>query len=288
MQPKAPRFSSSERKKRRLAALEAKSKKSAPQGPHEDIVSLEVKAQGTSGGLEPTATGTNIGSSSAPPTGELVAKGSTVYSQYKGTVELFPWIEDDGRRLRDVTQELLGTNPRCARRHVSGVLVDKMKEKTLLLDNPDVKRRAPRGTSYVKNAGIRKATRKELKELGALNVNEMSLTYNDALILHRLWKEYRDSLLESTVSKKDYQERLYTMDMHGAYVVFRKMNNCITTVSQDTEPVSGIIVADTETTIHVIDSKGKYRIASKKSSEYCIEISTDHMITIMPPAVVNT
>ena len=50
---------------------------------------------------------------------------------------------------------------------------------------------------------ISKATWKELKELGVLNVNGMGLTHEDAFMLQRLLKEYRDSLLEKTVSKQD-------------------------------------------------------------------------------------
>ena len=257
-------MSSSERKKKRLAALEAKRSHPA------------VEASKKSKRVETSGTETAPVSTLAQEGGGVV-QGANLYSRYQGVASLFPWIEDDVRKLQDVTHELLQTNPRCRRRNASGV-VDKMKEKTLLLDNPDVKRGNTKRTNcYVKSVGISKATRKELKELGVLNVNGMGLTHDHALMLHRLWKEYRDSLLEKTVSKKDFQERMYAMDRHGAHVVFQRINS-----HTPEPPVSGIIVADTQSSVHVIDATGKYHIASKASSMYSIEINSEQMITFLP------
>ena len=257
-------MSSSERKKKRLAALEAKRSHPA------------VEASKKSKRVETSGTETAPVSTLAQEGGGVV-QGANLYSRYQGVASLFPWIEDDVRKLQDVTHELLQTNPRCRRRNASGV-VDKMKEKTLLLDNPDVKRGNTKRTScFVKSIGISKATRKELKELGVLNVNGMGLTHDHAIMLHRLWKEYRDSLLEKTVSKKDFQERMYAMDRHGAHVVFQRINS-----HTPEPPVSGIIVADTQRSVHVIDATGKYHIASKASSMYSIEINSEQMITFLP------
>ena len=47
-------------------------------------------------------------------------------------------------------------------------------------------------------------------------------------------------------------------------------------------PLSGIIVADTQSSVHVIDATGKYLIASKASSMYSIEINSEQMITFLP------
>jgi len=264
-------LSSSERKKRRLAALEAKrtGSKRHHQGSHEPQATHAVRVSKPA--LKEGKVEVKENSGVSAPTQGNDVQGAELYATYDGTVTICPWIEDDERKLQDVTQELLYTNPRCRRRNASGV-VDKMKEKTLLLDNPDVKRANKSSRMFVKSSGIRKASRKELKELGALNVNTMGLTYDDALILHRLWKEYRDSLLENTLSKKDLHERLYGMDTHGARVVFHKNGH----------QVSGIIVADTDCSIHVLDEAGVYHIALKNKVVYSIEINAEQMITIMP------
>lgn len=273
---KAGGLSSSERKKRRLAALEAKRTGSKRhQGPHEPQTS-QTKRVSKPLLKEGKAEVKDSSSVSAPVQGDD-EQATQLYSTYDGTVALFPWMEDDKRTLQDVTRELLYTNPRCRRRNASGV-VDKMKEKTLLLDNPDTKRSGKNRKMYLKSSGIRKASRKELKELGALNVNAMGLTYDDALILHTIWKEYRDSLLESTLSKKDLQERLYGMDRHGARVVFQKIEN-----HSERTLVSGILVADTDSSIHVLDKAGRYHIALKNTVTYSIEINAEQRITIMPP-----
>lgn len=275
-------LSSSETKKKRLAALEAKRKGSSGSSAHRPgpVVSSSSKeiARSRQSGKELAE---EIDEKAAYDLSHRVDESPSVdlYSTYEGTIDAFPWIEDDQRSLQDVVGELLETNPRCRHRHASGI-VDKMKEKTLLLDNPDAKRNKQKERLYVKNAGIRKATRKELKELGALNVNEMNVTYKDALRLHEMWKEYRDALLECTTSKKDMNERLHTMDTHGAYVVFKILNN--KALAQDKQ-VSGILVADTQTSIHVLDEKGKCHIASKTSSEYSIGISAERKLTVLPP-----
>jgi hypothetical protein len=171
-------------------------------------------------------------------------------------------------RLGDVFHELLSTNPRYRLSTVSSI-VDKMKEKTLLLDNPDSKRDSRSKGRYLKHSGVAKLSRKELADVGALNVPSMGLTYDDALVLHTLWKEYRDGLLEDTRSKGDMEERVYGMDRHGAYIVVEERG------------VQGIVVADSQASMHIIDTNDKYRILPKKGLEYQMEVSKGTLVTIL-------
>ena len=171
-------------------------------------------------------------------------------------------------RLGDVFHELLSTNPRYRLSTVSSI-VDKMKEKTLLLDNPDSKRDSRSKGRYLKHSGVAKLSRRELADVGALNVPSMGLTYDDALVLHTLWKEYRDGLLEDTRSKGDMEERVYGMDRHGAYIVVEE--RC----------VQGIVVADSQASMHIIDTNDKYRILPKKGLEYQMEVSKGTLVTIL-------
>ena len=174
----------------------------------------------------------------------------------------------DGFSLGDVFHELLSTNPRYRSSTVSSI-VDKMKDKTLLLDNPDSKRDSRSKGRYLKHSGVAKLSRKELAGVGALNVPGMGLTYDDALVLHMLWKEYRDGLLEDTRSKGDMEERVYGMDRHGAYIVVAERG------------VQGIVVADTQASMHIIDRNDRYRILPKKGLEYHMEVSKGTMVTIL-------
>jgi len=96
-----------------------------------------------------------------------------VYEAYTdGVLDMLPWMEGDGRSLEDLVHDLLLTNPRYSNNVQS--IVDKLKEKTILMDNPDRKKRSARRRN-LKPVGVAPAGRKELQSLGALHVKNMGL-----------------------------------------------------------------------------------------------------------------
>ena len=98
-----------------------------------------------------------------------------VYEAYTdGVLDVLPWMEGDGRSLEDLVHDLLLTNPRYSNNVQS--IVDKLKEKTILMDNPDTKKKTARKRN-LKPIGVAPAGRKELQSLGALNVKNMGLKY---------------------------------------------------------------------------------------------------------------
>lgn len=96
-----------------------------------------------------------------------------VYEAYTdGVLDVLPWMEGDGRSLEDLVHDLLLTNPRYSNNVQS--IVDKLKDKTILMDNPDKKKKFARRRN-LKPIGVAPAGRKELQSLGALNVKNMGL-----------------------------------------------------------------------------------------------------------------
>lgn len=196
-----------------------------------------------------------------------------VYTPLDIVSDIYPWTEDDDRRLDDVVHELLLTNPRY--KVGRGDVAEKMKEKTLMLDNPDVKRTAKVQGRFLKNAGVAKATRKELKALGALDVSTMGVTLEDAQTLHLVWKEYRDGLMESCVTKKDIEAMVSSMDKLGADIMVTKAREA------RWRGVAGIIIGDAPTVLHVIHARdGRHIVVPKQGTEYTFEIAKDRCVKI--------
>ena len=196
-----------------------------------------------------------------------------VYASFDKASDIYPWTEGDGRTLDDVVQELLLTNPKY--KVGRGDVAEKMKEKTLMLDNPDVRRTARMRGRFLKNAGVAKATRKELCALGAVDVSRMSISYDDARALHQMWKEYRDSLMESCATRRDVEAAVSSMDKHGADIVVTKASE------ERYIGLRGIIVGDSRTVLHVIEaSDGRNVMVPRRATEYAFEISQGRRVTI--------
>lgn len=105
-------------------------------------------------------------------------EGSAVYEEYGDQVrEVLPWMENIGdKTIEGALHDLLLTNPRFANN--AEQIDEKLKEKTILLDNPDVKRRRDTVLSVMDGLiGQRKMSRKELCEKKCIRVKEMGLTY---------------------------------------------------------------------------------------------------------------
>jgi hypothetical protein len=265
---------SSDKKKKRLLALEEKSvkKQVIP-------VSKKCRHSGTRGSKAPdrvisvSQAGSRSTEHASHTTSAKSEPASLMYAAFEEAVELFPWLQGDTRCLQDVVHNLLMTNPRYNKQGASNSssIVDKMKEKTLLLENP-VGQKANKGHSarrgmFRRSRGVRMASRKELDAIGCLNVKGMNVKYNDAVVLHKLWKEYRDDLLEVTASKQDMLDRIDSMDKHGALV------DCTVFDGSARKQIRGIVISDTSASLHVVEPNNKVRVVPKDRSEVMVEVS---------------
>jgi hypothetical protein len=114
-----------------------------------------------------------IPTNKSAPSGSGQDREGGVYEEYTdGVLDMLPWMEGDGRSLEDLVHDLLLTNPRYSNNVKS--IVDKLKDKTILLDNPDKKKKSARKRN-LKPIGVAPAGRKELQSMGALNVKNMGL-----------------------------------------------------------------------------------------------------------------
>jgi hypothetical protein len=271
---------SSDKKKKRVLALEARAKASSTGAVAKNRdVGREVDPSHakTKRARKDPRDDAHLRASESAATTSKQDTASLLYAPFDGVTEVFPWLDGDRRSVQDVVQSLLMTNHRYSKQGASrsSSIVDKMKEKTLLLENP-VGQKAKNGRlgAFVKCPGVRMASRKELDAMGCLNVGRMNLSYEDALVLHEKWKEYRDELLEVTTSKQDLMERVYSMEKHGAAVV------CI--YGGKRKDVRGIVVWDTESSFHVMEESGKVRVVPKRSVEVRMEVSQGRAAAFVP------
>lgn len=281
-------LSRSEKKRQRLAALEKKEAKKKPLS--NKSVSVEKKKLdslpppkekdkqkhrrgATESAFGPSQNDTDDKKEEQCVVTDDTAKSMIMYASFDKASDIYPWTEGDRRTLDDVVHDLLLTNPKY--KVGRGDVADKMKEKTLMLDNPDVKRKARIKGRFLKNAGVAKATRKELCALGAVDVSKMNLTYDDACELHQVWKEYRDAVMESCVTRKDVEAAVSSMDKHGVDLVVTKASD------ERYVGLHGIILGDSSTVLHVLDAQdGRHVMIPKRGTEYAFEISKGRRIKI--------
>lgn len=236
-----------------------------------------------------------------------------VYEAYTdGVLDTLPWMEGDGRSLEDLVHDLLLTNPRYSNNVQS--IVDKLKEKTILMDNPDRKKKSARRRN-LKPAGVAAAGRKELQSLGALNVKNMGLKcvfaslymlwycksrlhcvpyrfcllaakkkrdfliidthrYDDLLPIHYIWREYKDTVLDGTRSFQEMQQLAQKMDLHGCYAIVSK--------AREARHVGlcGIVVADSSASYHILDKSDRCIALPKVSTEIEFELQAGQKMTL--------
>lgn len=275
-------LSRSEKKRQRLAALE---KKVAKKKPLSESKSVSVdkkldpppkqKRRDTTESAGPSQHPSDSGEKKKVTSVMMDDKAGSMmlYASFDKASDVYPWTEGDGRTLDDVVHDLLLTNPKY--KVGRGDVADKMKERTLMLDNPDVERTARRRGRFLKNAGVAKATRKELCALGAVDVSKMKISYDDACGLHQVWKEYRDAVMESCVTRKDVEAAVASMDKHGADILVTKASE------KRYIGIHGIIMGDSSTVLHVIDGRdGRHVMIPKQGTEYAFEISKDRRVKI--------
>ena len=184
--------------------------------------------------------------------------------------DIFPWIEKEKAcPIEEVLQTLLLTNPRFKDSSVGAKNVQgKLRDKTLLLDNPDVKRKRSfsRKSHHLKPCGLKPCSRKELQDLGVVNIKCMGITYEDVLPLHYIWKEYKDKVLESAVTQKDVYKMVDSMDLHGCYAVIAQA------AEQRFEGCAGIIVKCSPEAYHIIEKSNRCIILQRRGSMIEFEI----------------
>lgn len=83
-------------------------------------------------------------------------------------------------------------------------------------------------------------------------------------------------LLEATTSLLELQQLVYSMDMHGAFVV----------VSESKNPrhvgISGIIAKDSVSAFHIIDESNRCIVLPKKTTTVQFEIQSGKKATLLP------
>ena len=216
-----------------------------------------------------------------------------LYTRFEDVVEVFPWLEGAGcgegrraaltsgvRSVNDVVRSLLQTNHRynAPSAASSSGIVDKMKEKTLLLENPvgqKASRNNRRGMFYAP-PGVRMASRNVLKGLDGAECS-----YEDALVLHGLWRGYRDGVMgEPTASKQEEMERIWGLERCGAMVEVVWPSELVEEAGSGSRGatkggegraktmmrrIKGIVIKDSAKTMHVVEEGGKVRVVDKSS-----------------------
>ena len=201
-----------------------------------------------------------------------------LYATFDGVTETFPWLArtdtDHGSpiasSLPDLVQSLLRTNYRYANSSTpTSAVIDKMKEKTLLLENPvgqNKTKKSSRLGAFYPQPGARVLGRKALKSKLSETGEGRQPTYADALVLHGLWRGYRDDVLgEPTKSKQEAMERVWGMEKVGGSVEVVWCENVSNhTGKNGRRPVKGIVLEATATSLHVIEESGKVRIVDTR------------------------
>ncbi len=185
-----------------------------------------------------------------------------MYAPFEEVDEVFDWLEggaSEARSVNGVIQSLLGTNRRYNKQSAgpSSGVVDKMKEKTLLLGNPTGQKgsRNNRQGVFYPAPGVRMASRKVLQ-----GVVGGAVSYEDALVLHGLWRGYRDEVMgEPTANKQEEMERVWGLERCGAMV------EVVWPSSAGGRVVRGVVVRDSETSMHVVEESGAVRVVDKSS-----------------------
>lgn len=185
-----------------------------------------------------------------------------LYAPFEEVDEVFDWAEggvSESRSVHGVIRSLLGTNQRYNKQSAaaSSGVVDKMKEKTLLLENPTGQKgsRNNRQGMFYGPPGVRMASRKVLQGM----VGE-AVSYEDAMVLHGLWRGYRDEVMgEPTANKQEEMERVWGLERCGAMV------EVVWPSSVGGKPVKGIVIKDSDRSMHVIEESGVVRVVDKSS-----------------------
>jgi len=169
--------------------------------------------------------------------------------------------------LNAVVHALLQTNHRYNKSSStpSGI-VDKMKEKTLLLENPVGQRtgKNSRQGAFYAPRGVRTLSHQERKALG---LTAPKATYADALVLHGLWRAYRDEVMaEPTESRQQELERIWGLERVGSRVEVLR---------QGCKPLVGIVLEASGTSLHVIEATGKVRVVDTRSSGCEVRVEVD-------------
>ena len=221
-----------------------------------------------------------------------------LYAPFKEVGEVFDWLEESApRSVNGIIRSLLETNHRYNKQSAasSSGVVDKMKEKTLLLENPTGQKasRSNRHGMFYAPPGVRMASRRVLK-----GFDGGKLSYEDALVLHELWRGYRDEVMgEPTANKREEMERVWGLERCGAMVEVvwpsalgekegeregeREEEAAAARVGVKVEPpvvrrrvVQGIVIKDSATSMHVVEKGGAVRVVDKRSGcAICMQVS---------------
>uniref|UniRef100_A0A182QYR2 Ribonuclease P protein subunit p29 n=1 Tax=Anopheles farauti TaxID=69004 RepID=A0A182QYR2_9DIPT len=123
-------------------------------------------------------------------------------------------------------------------------------------------------------------SRKEIKELGVYTIPQGTVTYADALLLHKMWSEYFKTI--SNIKNVPYEtsdhynsvvSSLLKADYHGAKIrIVRSKQSSVV-------GMKGIVVLDTKGTFKIVSKDNKLRTIPKNDSQFEICIQ-DTVVTI--------
>lgn len=203
-------------------------------------------------------------------------------------------LNNNNSSLAQTIDELLKTNPHRTT-NTDGIVDGKLKDKTLLLDNPPVTRHQGRRSGQGQILTRSLATRKEQRRQGLYDVHKSapSLTYvffslfmhiryrcpltflspptplysipqqyrfQSALALHQRWKEYIHALLHPATSQKEVYQLLINADYHGCFLRVSSVH----TKDQRWQGLRGIVVRNTLHTFMIITPDDRLVVVPKK------------------------
>ncbi|GFR41040.1 hypothetical protein Agub_g1473 [Astrephomene gubernaculifera] len=164
-----------------------------------------------------------------------------------------------------VLAQLVATNPRANSSDVSSLLVQRLQDRSVLLDNPTAVLKAKnmfnrRNSSY--SANLRSNVRCKQTVAQSDPASKRTPSYQTMLRVHELWTQYTQSLARSSSaaggSAAGAQALGRIVDLHGARV----------TVVQHSNPqhvgASGIVLRRSKTCIHLVAPDDRVRVVPLK------------------------
>lgn len=176
--------------------------------------------------------------------------------------------------LATMLEDLMATNPRASdSKNIAG---GKLRDKTLLLDNPAVQRDQKRRGGGGLPLTTHLASRKEQRRQGLYNIkNAANLSFNSVLDIHRQWQQYIHNLVHPAQNLKEAQQLAFNADLHG----------CLLRVIEAPEPrhvgLRGIVVRNSLNAFFLVTPDDRIVMIPKNNCVFEFAIDGKRVVTLL-------
>ncbi|KAA6404343.1 MAG: hypothetical protein EZS28_000136 [Streblomastix strix] len=133
-------------------------------------------------------------------------------------------------------------------------------------ESDEKKRKQQQGLLVSENSkNKRRLGRLEKKALGLLDIPRDCMTFNDALVIHQMWKEYIWAIIShegNPINIKEMGLKVMHSDIHGAYIEVVQ-SKCTSMIG-----LNGIIIRETQNTLTIVTPKNVTKIIPKQICDF--------------------